>query len=1022
MSAIRAARVKSYNSVTASDQTELDRNDLNLCQIKFLDYLHQDWNAAKDFTWRHRSESNQQFDIVRAWKCVSDLASSIDLKSRKPSHLIQLIRTLYISHRLLLDTPAHELNRLSAGVIHSNSTIQNVESAVNAFKSQLQSLTNTLAQACLAWITPPFFNIGHMHIDYQLGRERDGEVGIVILSSTAKFQSTVRLIHSLRTQFEIEVPIHVFYSGPNAMKTSLVSMLNRMKNVKPVDVHSWFPLESRSHKGDLEDRMIVFSILGNTFTKLVVMDARVGWFKNPLTLLESNEFKQTGFAIFRSDDGSIASQEPEDILSDAGVFQHLMWVKFLDGFRLGFMKSGGSGSIHLPGHIIAVDKFRTSVFYALLMAATLEGHSVQWQSDFEQNYVKSNLFWISSEALRVPYAFTRGQPGAMGQMHEKTILPEKGVAVCNASKVYRDEDGEMLFWISNGQKSELRSSHAIFSQGRWSNVSDSLCYTSPDKNSAVALKEAARQSIALYCIEENTLPYDIDLAQVQLLDYMNGEIEAADENMFGGSLRDYPNFSAVDAYRHIQLFFDSVREMPDYNRLEYGELARRSRSLYIAHKLLHDQTQAELVDLIASETHTPIDSLRLDLQHVVSNETLNLLPWIKRPFESIHEMHQSFIHAVDPVGVVITGGSRHFYLITHLITTLRREFQIQLPINVYFTGPQDMDLQMVNALNSMNNVKAVDLQDYFPLETVRLAKYASKPFSILAAPFRKVLFMDADVLFFKSPLMVLESVLFQKHGLLFYHDRHFRDYYQLQGSVWFNSINNHLSRYAKTLGYTNALQDASAETHETDSGFMPFDKGNLGVLFTLLFAAKMNSQVERTTLYANTHGDKESFWFSSEMLRVPYQFNPHFGGSMGLPWNITRAGFDAVCGYALLQLNEEGEPFWWNGGGLLKNRDVTSNFEDSFWPLTHVILDTDGDTSWEGGDCCVKPAFNLKGQPYVRKLNGIEEGILERYRDIYRYEMNGYNFTTSRIATSEGLARKSASFLWLCLLALFSVG
>ncbi|KAJ3241285.1 hypothetical protein HDU81_001270 [Chytriomyces hyalinus] len=919
------------------------------------------------------------------------------------------MRTLYIAHRLRLDTPARELSRLSVGVITSNSTIQTVETAVNAFKSQLQNLTNTLANACLSWITPPFFNIGHMHLDYQLGRERDGEVGIVILSSTTKFQNTIQLIHTLRTQFEIEVPIHVFYSGPTAMETSLVSVLNRMKNVKPVNVHSWFPLESRNHEGDVEDRMIVFSILGNTFTRLVVMDAIVGWFKNPLALLETNEFKQTGFVLLRSGDDSLATQEPDGILSDAGMFQHLM-------------KSEGLGPINLQGHIIAVDKFRTSVFFSLLMAATLEGHSVQWQSESERTYVKSNLFWISSEALRVPYALAQVQPGAMGQLVKETILDEEEATICNASKVYRDEDGEMLFWMSNGQNSELTSSHAIFSQGRWSNISGTLCFKSPEKDSAVSLKEAAMQSFAFYSIEENTLPYDIDLAQVQLLDYMNGEMDTVNEEIFGGSLRDSPNFSAVDAYRHVQRYFDSVRKSPDYNRLEYGELARRSRSLYIAYKLLYDQTQAELVELIASEMHTPIDPLRLGLQQVVSNETLNLLPWINKPFESIHEMHQSFVHAADPIGIVITGGSRHFYLITHLITTLRREFQIQLPVYVYYSGSQDMHLEMVNALNSMRNVKAVDLQGYFPMETAQLAKYASKPYSILAAPFKRVLFMDADVLFFKNPLLVLESELFKKHGSLFYHDRRFRDYYQLQGSVWFNSINNHLSRYAKTLGYTNALRDASAETHETDSGFMPFDKGNLGVLFSLLFAAKMNSQEERTTLYANTHGDKESFWFSSEMLRVPYHFNQHFGGSMGVPWNITRAGFDAVCGYALLQLNEEGDPFWWNGGGLLKNRDATSDFEGSFWPLTHVILDTDGNTSWEGGDCCVKPASDGKGQPYVRKLNAIEEGVLKRYRDIYRYEMNGYNFTVSWMAVSEGLARKTASYIWLWMLAVFSVG
>ncbi|KAI8844290.1 alpha-mannosyltransferase, partial [Chytriomyces cf. hyalinus JEL632] len=298
-----------------------------------------------------------------------------------------------------------------------------------------------------------------------------------------------------------------------------------------------------------------------------------------------------------------------------------------------------------------------------------------------------------------------------------------------------------------------------------------------------------------------------------------------------------------------------------------------------------------------------------------------LFPWINPPFESIQSMHESFKTPKDPIGIAITGGKKHFYLITHLILTIRKEFNITLPVQVFYSGQLDMPQQYTKKFNRMENVEAIDLTQFFPIETTQFSGWSCKPFAMLAASFQTVLFIDADSLFFQSPLRALESRAFKETGMVFFRDRKLR-HKDLKGAELLNAAGKHLSSYALSIPFTNA-SDTTAESHVLDSGFVVLNKGNLGVLYSLLLAAKMNSQVERDTLYSHTWGDKEAYWFASEMLRVPYRLNPTFGSAIGYRKKVAQTNRECVCGAFLLQLDERGDLFWWNGGGVLKDRYAT---------------------------------------------------------------------------------------------------
>ncbi|KAJ3244030.1 hypothetical protein HDU77_010081 [Chytriomyces hyalinus] len=495
---------------------------------------------------------------------------------------------------------------------------------------------------------------------------------------------------------------------------------------------------------------------------------------------------------------------------------------------------------------------------------------------------------------------------------------------------------------------------------------------------------------------------DVELHQVQLLDYLNGEAEDANTSssrIFGGSIKNGASFNLVRSWHVVQSFAHTLTRTPRYDRADFAEMARRTRALYIAHTILNNAPTTtllfnQLAEASYNATALPKDkhqtiALKEYLQYIIDTQTHALFPWTNPPFESIQSMHESFKSSKDPIGIAITGGKKHFYLITHLILTLRKEFNITLPVQVFYSGQVDMPQHYAKKLQRMENVEAIDLTRFFPIETTQFSGWSCKPFAMLAASFQTVLFIDADSLFFQSPLRALESRAFKETGMVFFRDRKLR-HKDLKGAELLNAAGKHLSSYALSIPFTNA-SDTTAESHVLDSGFIVLDKGNLGVLYSLLLAAKMNSQVERDTLYSYTWGDKEAYWFASEMLRVPYRLNPTFGSAIGYRKKSVVAAEtnrECVCGAFLLQLDEHGDLFWWNGGGVLKDRYATpAAFEKEFVDDFHVVgLDLDGvGSEWgdffPGGGCLRRQKEN------VRKLTDSEQALLQRYRDIYLHDI-----------------------------------
>ncbi|KAI8610012.1 mannosyltransferase putative-domain-containing protein [Chytriomyces sp. MP71] len=498
----------------------------------------------------------------------------------------------------------------------------------------------------------------------------------------------------------------------------------------------------------------------------------------------------------------------------------------------------------------------------------------------------------------------------------------------------------------------------------------------------------------------------VDLAQIQLLDFLNGEenmFVKDKESLFGGSLEN--PFSLKQAWSTSHAYALGIRSNA-YNRTDFIEMGRRARALHIAYRILHDHPN--LHDTLVSHS-TPLFNQASDskstkrakfeqqLHAIIDDLTRLMYPWlVQSRFKSLHALQRHFRENTptkDERGIIYSTGRGHFELAVHAIQSLRTILKSDLPIEVHHMGPNDLDADMIKAFNAMPGVMTVDVWDYWGEEARQLGGWAIKPFALLASRFTKVMFIDADSVFVQDPdVLFSKSEIFEKYGQLFYHDRTITGYDWCYN--WFNGFVPYVSHYANSLRF-----QSKNTVHEQESGVVVIDKSRTEVLHGLLTTCRMNMKVERDGVtYKKMHGDKESYWMSWELARVPYKFSPSYGGTIGY-----KNDKGAVCG-GLFHTDEYLQPLWWNGG-VVANKHVKKT--EGLLKYEFAAYDLEGkDIEWEWETTttpfCLKPKF--PGQKVVvmelsdsdkrvtRKLvrlysEIIEEGWRQYFRDEFGLQL-----------------------------------
>ncbi|KAI9338742.1 mannosyltransferase putative-domain-containing protein [Obelidium mucronatum] len=355
-----------------------------------------------------------------------------------------------------------------------------------------------------------------------------------------------------------------------------------------------------------------------------------------------------------------------------------------------------------------------------------------------------------------------------------------------------------------------------------------------------------------------------------------------------------------------------------------------------------------------------------------------MYPWITASkYKSIHAIQKYFREKAPKEherGIIFSTGRGHFELAVHAIISLRTILGCDLPIEIHHMGPDDLSKEMLMAFKALPGVKTVDVWDFWGDEAKALRGWAVKPMALLASSFKKVMFLDADAVFIQNPdLLFTNSKIFEKYGQLFYHDRTITGYDWCYN--WFNGFVPSVSKYTNTLRFQK-----KDTVHEMESGVVVVDKSRTDVLHGLLTTAKMNMATERDGVtYKLMHGDKESYWMSWELARIPYRFSTSYGGTIGY-----KNEKGAVCG-GLFHTDEYLKPLWWNGG-VVANKH--SNKETGLLKYEYAAYDLAGkDIKWDWETdttpFCLSPKTPDQ-KVVVTDLTSNEREITSKLVDLYK--------------------------------------
>ena len=220
--------------------------------------------------------------------------------------------------------------------------------------------------------------------------------------------------------------------------------------------------------------------------------------------------------------------------------------------------------------------------------------------------------------------------------------------------------------------------------------------------------------------------------------------------------------------------------------LEFRPDGKNTKDLDIGHIA---RNTAVLKDLLRIYEQLYPKTRRLQEEKASFKDTIETLqetlyPWITTPKDG-SQTYRSFFDLTNSytqdAGIVISTGKDGFRWTVHQVVTLRGVLNSTLPIEIFYGGDDDLPepyrdfLYLIESvLPDSGSITTVDITEKFPDPDGLLdlpAKWATRPFAILASSFKTVILSDADTIFLQDPQTILDEVSFQEFGSIFWHDR-----------------------------------------------------------------------------------------------------------------------------------------------------------------------------------------------------------------------------------------------------------
>ncbi|KNE68980.1 hypothetical protein AMAG_13856 [Allomyces macrogynus ATCC 38327] len=391
-----------------------------------------------------------------------------------------------------------------------------------------------------------------------------------------------------------------------------------------------------------------------------------------------------------------------------------------------------------------------------------------------------------------------------------------------------------------------------------------------------------------------------------------------------------------------------------------------------------------LADIKDAVPLAPIDELLHSLE-------ARLYPWLKT---SVRTLHRSFPRASR--GLVYTCGRQHAHYAYVSILGLRKVGST-LPVTIMYGGDNDLPPHYRSVLESLLNVKTMDMTAHVNWDVAKPTGWAMKPFALLLAPYEHTILVDSDVYFLQPPEVLFDDPGYEKTGTLFFHDRTlFPDAYA-PGLTWLKSFVPNPSERVRASRFWRGVSQ-----HEMESGVVVVNKattaGTLGMLATCALNAP---PLRESIVYRKVHGDKETFWIGFEVAGEQVAFMPGYGGSIGFLstrespktsfWTRRRRRTQGamVCG-GLLHTDRDRRPLWFNGGLEVDKYSQPNRM----LVFEHMMMDWDAEgVDWQFGENSPDGfCFNKRGslpevlEPKFAKIGTWLANMYARYQNESTWE------------------------------------
>jgi alpha 1,3-mannosyltransferase len=314
----------------------------------------------------------------------------------------------------------------------------------------------------------------------------------------------------------------------------------------------------------------------------------------------------------------------------------------------------------------------------------------------------------------------------------------------------------------------------------------------------------------------------------------------------------------------------------------------------------------------------------------VEPAALSLFPFLGASPGQQRALHNPIAHlrgSFEPgsAGIVIPTSNKTLRSAVALIGALRTVLGSTLPIQVVYTGDQDLApdqrTHLSRVVTSGPPLNFLDISAIFNNSDLRLDadEWPIKPFAALSSLFERVILVDADALFLQPPEVLLQNEAFLRTGALLSENL----------LLWHHAYTHEWIQWAWTEGpaaiYAGG-RDGGVAVIE-DSGLVVLDKSRPDILMGILCVCWQNTPAVREGFkYEFGYGDKENWWrglglYGSSKIAATAS---KYGGVIGWEAADKRHG-TKVCGHAIAQVDDKDQLLWLKGSLLNSEGDMVYN-------------------------------------------------------------------------------------------------